>query len=253
MEESHSKLTKSGRPKVAFLLDEDKLQRLTDILKQKAGAAHKPEYTVLLSDDSSLNTSSLEEVLDVPNTKSRSITSIVVSTPLTSPLHYDLKFANVEDPPVTYEVTGPEDDVRTLAAKLDEFVDGLRQWYSPIVFTNPWIITLLLIIPIMVVVIAIAPQVGAVTAAIVPGNEDSAVSFSVWYAVSYVLFFVLGASPLWLILFLRKRIFPSGVFAIGGGISRHERARRTYIWIGGAIGTVITTTLGAIVVSFVVG
>ena len=103
MVEALSKLTKSGHPKIAFLIDRGKLERLADILEGKVGAAHETEYTILLSDDSRLKTNSLDEVSRVDNTVSQSITTIIVSNPLTNALHFDIKFANVEDAPVTYE------------------------------------------------------------------------------------------------------------------------------------------------------
>ena len=75
---STMKTRKKRDANIAFVLDETQLRRFVDILKRMPADL---SYSASLSDGSTLYPSSLEELLEIPNTRSRTIRSITIETP----------------------------------------------------------------------------------------------------------------------------------------------------------------------------
>jgi hypothetical protein len=128
-------VTKSQNLKIAFLLDEHSLKRIDSVLKQEVSEEIK--YALSCSDGSSFEFSSVEDVLNIPNTKERQINSISINIPWHQEPQVRMKFrAEGYTSPIEYEITGGEKDVFYLSDKLDECISSLRQWYSTIAFID---------------------------------------------------------------------------------------------------------------------
>lgn len=141
---------KPGTPKIAFLLNEQGFRQLVALI-QELTSSDDLEYTVRLSDDSSITCSSADEALAVQNSTQRRITSIWIETGYSSDPRIQVKFQSQwYMQPVEYEVSGNEKDVFHASARLDEYFSGLGQWYSLISssrynkFALPVILALLL-------------------------------------------------------------------------------------------------------------
>ncbi len=153
--ESTSTTKKSQTFKMAFLLDADSLRRLSDLLKENVldqievpkrayvtednEVAYKPlyekriNYSVDFSDDSSFETPSIEEVLNLPNSNRRRITSVSLSTPfMASKIRAEVRLRDSRYGSVSYDLRGEDKEVLSLADKLEDRLPGLRQWYSPL-------------------------------------------------------------------------------------------------------------------------
>src|SRR5258708_3867810 len=142
--------------KIAFVVNADHLRRLATVLGE---ASKQLEYTVGLSDGTSVRYSDVEDIIKLPNSKERSITSLIAGTPEEKTLddirympgkgqvgvpsteaavnppstaYVTLRKSNAaESPSVEYTITGPQRHVIYLGARLDDWIAATRQWYSP--------------------------------------------------------------------------------------------------------------------------
>ena len=120
---------------MAFLLDEEALRGLTRLLQTEIlEGTEEPsegikelmgdeglEYRVELSDNTTITTSSLDEVLSLPNSAKRRIRSIWVSSPyLGRSVRASVGFTDRKYIPVTYNVRGDDKEVVSLSAKLED-------------------------------------------------------------------------------------------------------------------------------------
>jgi hypothetical protein len=116
---------------IAFVVNAEHLRNLAEILGENAQPL---EYKVKFCDDTSVLYSDIEEVIKQPNSSKRSIISLIAG-----PSHYPVKSAHVNlkstsyvSESVEYTINGRQRDVFYLADKLDDWVAGIRLWYSPI-------------------------------------------------------------------------------------------------------------------------
>ncbi len=110
---------KPGAPKIAFLLNEQKFRQLVKLMRELTDSENL-EYTVGLSDNSSITCESADEVLGIQNSKQRQITSIWIETSYRSDPRIQVKFQNPHYlEPVEYEVSGNEKDVFHSSGRLE--------------------------------------------------------------------------------------------------------------------------------------
>lgn len=210
------------------MLDEKRFRQL-DALATELTGSENLNYTVRLSDGSSITCDSADEVLGVQNSRERQITSVWMDTPYRSEPRIEVKLNTAwYSDPVEYEVAGSEKDVFHSSARLREYFLGVRQWYSFIAkpglrmwfafqafilltfyFTLTWLERLLGIEPSANLGALILLSFGGVT-------TISGVAWLSFYA-------------------LRKWLFPTGIFAIGDGVNRYNGIVTARKVIGGSI------------------
>jgi hypothetical protein len=217
---------KSRELRMAFLLDEERLRRLTSLLKEKA---HEEDisYTVEHSEGTTVIAASIDEILELPNSRRRKITSLTLDAPSrdvreSSSQQYSL-FAHItlEDNrhrPVSYDIAGEYDEVVACSDRLEEHLLGLRQWYTPFIRASFIDIFLYLFL-------AVITFIGLLIGAQGYFSGTLALTFEVRYLAAYmlgfvVIFLIVGSGVLQPLL---KRLYPTGTFAIGQGIERHKR------------------------------
>ena len=233
-------LERNPRIPFTFLLDEAALQRLFALLKERTDNV---EIKMTFSDQSSVETTSWDRLLQSPNRKGQEIAAVqfiftkctVVEEereidgkryPRTEPrrqiigrVEFDAKDS---ERPIVCAVKGQEDLVNELSDKLDTFLSDLRQPYSRLLSSDFVVICcgVLFSLPFTIL------TVGA-------------------FSRSMPLWIKLGSAGLMLFcIFLPrilKQLFPAGTFAIGMGKHRHEQRTR---WRFG-----ITTILVGVVVA----
>lgn len=200
---------------IAFLLDAENLTQLENTLKEIGDAI---EYQVKFSDGHTLQFRSAEEVLKQPNSRARSIMSLIagvsgrgkqsVYVVLKDPPKSSSTFGNSapSSPSVEYTITGTQKNVIYLGDRLDEWAAGIRQWYS--VFYRGFLALVLF-------------------AAIVAGpiwlwNNASPHLFSPAFLKSHD--WLQGASlvSLWVGVYWLFKLFPRATFGIGQGVKRHQ-------------------------------
>ena len=204
------KTRKTRSAKVAFVFGEDALQRLLATL---APFSEEIELKVTCSDGSTLEPGSASELLDLPNPPYRKITSLAVSNHiLRSKVHADLTL-NVDEwfissSSVTYTLRGEDADVLQLDRDVNDWLTLMRQWYSPIAF--PGMPSVML-------------SLGAWAAGWLiawSARNISAKHQVFWFSVGLLL-----QAFAWTNWWIRKKLFPIGVFEIGDGIRRHQALR----------------------------
>lgn len=227
---------KTGNPQIAFLLNEQRFRQLVSLLQELTGSAEL-EYTVRLSDNSSVTCSSADEVLNIQNSKHRQMKSIFVETPILEKPRVEVKFQrDSNSKPVEYTVSGDERNVFHAFARLDEYFAGLRQWYSPI---NPgrlrtFMVYSVLLYPITFIVL---PQLLALLTGEVLSSGEA-------IAVFIILLLLITGLGLWALDALTTRLFPRGTFAIGDGVDRNSNLVRARRVIGGLLAALIVGIVG---------
>jgi hypothetical protein len=231
--------TKPQTYKWAFVLEADDLHRLENLLEQSIASEESSTatYEVRLSDRSVINAGSADEVLELPNSKIRSITSIFVTTAYTNrEIHARLSLENDRNRPVSYHLTGEDDKVLILADRLDEYLFGLRPWYSRLTrFSFVFFLSALYVVGYVLAALAAATDYFLLD--ILPGQPATSNSNSdpLAFGVLLVLFAAVFAICLALDWILKK-IFPVGTFAVGQELKRHKT-------LGGVRAAVVGTIL----------
>src|SRR5258707_11603388 len=130
---SRNEASKTRTLDIAFVVNADLLRRLATILGE---TSDKLEYTVKFSDGTSVHYHDIEEVIGQPNSKERSIVSLIAG-----PADERVRSAYVNlkkngSPSVEYTINGTQRDVIYFADQLDDWVSAVRQWYSPFFSTD---------------------------------------------------------------------------------------------------------------------
>jgi hypothetical protein len=165
----------------------------------------------------------MEDVLDLPNSSMRKITSIRISTPYVySPVHASIRLSDNSYLPVSYDLSGEERHVIPLAYSLDDHLLSLRQWYS--FLTRYSFIGVFAVVYLAVFVLAnLAVASDFLFPSLLPGEAssdsetDPGLQAAFWAVIVLVIGAILGLD------WVRTKAFPIGTFAIGQGIARHKR------------------------------
>lgn len=244
---------------MAFLLDEESLRSLTRLLqKEVLEGTEAPseavreligdegiEYRIELSDNTTITTSSIDEVFALPNSPKRRISSIWISTPYTGRrVRGSIRLKNNRYIPVNYELRGDDKEVGSLAAKLDDHLLGLRPWYS---FLTRWsfanIFIFLAFVGLAIAVLAVLAMFAFSRESVMEAlKKDDGPDYSGLFALGYVCIIGLLAGLDWIV----GRLFPIATFAIGQGIRRNERLNTVRT-------AVVTTVLLTIPVGILLG
>jgi hypothetical protein len=219
---------------IAFLVDADNMRQLQDVLR-KVGDSF--EYQVRFSDGHALQYHDIEEVLKQPNSRARSIVSIIAGATGRSkqsayvvlkdqPSQSGSNFgANTSSSPsVEYTLTGTQKDVIYIGDKLDEWTEGIRQGYS-IFYSGVF----QLLFTAAVIAFPIALWVYASPHLFLPAFLKA----HDWVGLAFM-------ASLWTGEYWLFKLFPRATFAIGQGARRHQFF--TYLRTG---------VLGAFVLSLV--
>jgi hypothetical protein len=214
----------------SFVVDESALRRLDAIVRENS---EEPTYRVKLSDGTVLEPSDFNEVLSVPNSSARKIREISVDSSYKSSLRIELsmnddKWVNT----LKFTVRGEEKDVVFVVAKLDEWAGEVIQWYGRIAQSA-----------LGSVVSGFCYAVGMV---LIFGSSWAKLSqrgslISLFFGVCLLgLSFARGL--------LKRWVFPTGIFAIGGGVDRLKtfRARQKVFSVGTIVAAIAAVVLGII-------
>lgn len=214
---------------MAFLLDSDTLCRLKNLLTREVFEKSEVEeetprsdraieYSIELTDGTSADTTDIEEILNHPNSSDRSISLISLSTPFSSrEMHATVRFENKEHTPVHYDLRGEEGEVISLSSKLDEELQGMRQWHT-ILTPDRNLLAMLAFSTVLSIVLSTL----MVSSLIFEGLRD-ALKASDAILIPFFVVAVLLTVLYLLLLLLGQKLFPIGTFAIGQGVRRHNR------------------------------
>lgn len=246
--------SKSETFHIAFLLDADNLRLLSNLLEENVLSKIEENevsplvekeisYKVDLSDGSSVSTESIEEVLDLPNSPKRKITSISIDTPyFFRRIKASVSLKDDSYRPVSYDLSGDYEEVITLADRLDDRLPGLRQWYSPL--TRYSFFGILAVTCGVVFFSAYAfAAVDYFYPDFLAGEESEKIDTGLTGLVGVLFFLTVGVCLL--LDWFRKKLFPVGTFAIGQGVDRYNRLTNIR-------NTILTGVVLAGVVGFVV-
>ncbi len=201
------------------------------------------EYTVRLSDGSSITCDSADEVLGVQNSRERRITSIWMDTPYRSEPRIEVKL-NTEwySDPVEYEVAGSEKDVFHSYDRLREYFSGVRQWYSFI--AKPGLRMWFAFQAFLVLIFGFSTYwLERLLGIELSANLGASILLSLggFWTISLVVVLCFFA--------LRKWLLPTGIFAIGDGVDRYSGIVTARKVIGGGIILALLVSLLASAIS----
>jgi hypothetical protein len=189
---------------VAFVVNAEHLRSLAEILGEDAQPL---EYTVKFSDGTSVLYSAVEEIIGQPNSSKRSIVSLIAG-PARHPgksAYVNLKSTDYLSESVEYTINGPQRDVVYLADKLDDWVAGIRLWYSPVFVGDGMFLYFSSC--------ALAFYAGFIVANRYHSYMSSEKAVFLFMAVTIATFIIE--------YFAFTRLFPRATFAIGRGEQRH--------------------------------
>lgn len=222
--------SKSRSLNLAFVLDAQALDRITDLLTKKVlerieldecRFKKEIEYEAKLSDSTTKSKLSIGDLLDLPNSPTRQIKQIHIHTPYVSAeLQADVWFKNETITPVYYAVRGDEETVESLSSNLEDEIAGVRQWYTPLTSDRASMMAGMYGLVLSFLTLAFVLSLAAFGTILKP----YIVNIPVVVAGS-ILLLVLPAILFGLALFGAK-LFPTGIFAIGQGEQRHKRLKK---------------------------
>lgn len=209
--------SKTRSLEIAFLVDADNLGQLQHLLREVGDSL---EYQAKFSDGHTLQFHDIEEVLKQPNSRARSIVSLIAGAtgPSKQSAYVVLKEQPSQwssrpfgtntssSPSVEYTVAGTQKSVIYICDKLDEWTAGIRQWYS--VF-NSGVFALLLV-------------AAAVAAPIWLWSNASPHLFSQAFLKAHGWLEGACIVALWIGEYWLFKLFPRATFAIGQGVKRYE-------------------------------
>jgi len=212
------KASKNARLKIAFALTVDSAKELLAILEPYSSAT---ELSVSLSDGSTVYPSTLEEMARLPNPDNRRIVSLEVKNKWDDLVRAEINFDSENRyHSIGYSLRGEDADVLVLERNLIDWAQTIKQRHSWISFTST----------ASFFAFAIA-FLGGSAFGIFPRYFASAVAPKIPNASG--VFSIVGLILQWAALsagWMRTKLFPSGMFAIGAGKQRiqslHDRRKR---------------------------
>src|SRR5438552_2430408 len=124
------KAEKNARLAEAFVITEESLRRLDQLITEDSG---EHSYSLRCSDGSVLTPESLAEILDFPNAGKRRIVEIKVTTgysskPVKPHIRLSLDRASDISWSITYTVEGNDDrEVYSVSERIEEWIASVRQ------------------------------------------------------------------------------------------------------------------------------
>jgi hypothetical protein len=195
---------------IAYVLDEQCLRQLDDLLKE---FSPQIEYELECSDSSTFNYDSVEPIIKFANTSKRRIAKLIVRTPFglakpQTPLKIYMTFeVSSFLPPIYYSINGEDDkDVFYVVNRLGEFFATHKQWYTSLVDII-YFSSIFLLLGSIFLIPRIIQSLGRFP------DQTSGIYISIALIIIPCLAVMLN------------RLFPKSIFAIGEGVKRHERIK----------------------------
>lgn len=204
-----NKASKTRSLKIAFVVDADHLRRLAVVLGEVGDSL---DYTVKFSDGSSVHYTDMKDIIGLPNSTRRAITSLIAGSARDQQSAY-VTLKMTSEPYVEYTLSGAQRDVTYWGDQLDDWTATIKQWYS-------WFLEGIGAGVFMIAAFAFPPFLATHLPEFFPVLSRS------W--VPYIFFALVVAEVL---LF---RLFPKGTFAIGDGAKRYKflTSVRTVLLVG---------------------
>lgn len=197
--------------RVAYSLNEANLLALEAIFTQ---LAHSVSYTARFSDGTSVCLPLAEEIIKLPNSGSRRLTSLMVATQRewrSNENYLKMEFNNsvVARGSIVYDIEAEQQKFDYIVRRVEDEVHRMKQWYSPITMLWSNVIFLLLAtaLSVFVLVYRTAPSYTSISL----GSSEDLLSLLV----------PIGAGIAFAVLI--NYLFPVAVFEIGEGVNRHKR------------------------------
>lgn len=222
--------------KMAFVLDESSLHKLSKILQEHVldeinetdvlGDAEEKQisYSVTFSDDSTKRFNCIDQILQQENSLKRHITEIQTSTPFgyKSP-RATVTFRHDSTIPVSYDLKGTDKEVLSLSHKLDEYLSGLRPWYSWLARLDTLMAFIYLIISAQVLVYSYLGLAYIFPSLLPEGfsetNRETDLTLTgLGVLIMFTLFLLAIVANKG-----RKQLFPTASFAIGQSVQRYNQ------------------------------
>jgi len=232
---------------VAFVLDEERLLHLDDILLQ----LEKPrQYEITFADDYAVQVSDVKSVLRQADNYKHPIKEIDVTTPISEKPNVRVIAGKARDQyTIYYSIAGSETEVPYLDLRLDQWINEIRPWYAwlvklDIIFTLAAVLcvaSLLLVIFFGVIDVWLFSR-GIPVPVSAPRPIEPSLALTVAGLIAGLLLItaiVLGV--------VRGRLFPTVQFALGPGLRRYQRIVRARQMVGVLLAIIFTLLCGIFV------
>jgi len=250
------KVDKSESFKWAIVVNEMDLRRLDETIKSIIGSEEEKNISILYkikcSDGSKVETSDINDVVNEENLKSRSIENIEIvayEKELNNSINISLgRGGYFQSTPISYSITGDSREwVYVTASKIEERIEGLKQWYSFFYKLN-YDLSMTIIIIFFMMFIGVQPE---------KEISENTGNISLIVFLKGFLILVTILLIIYLIYKLIKSsliyLFPETVFRIGEGKKRHDTItdlRGKLFWVI-FVGLIISIISGVILIKFV--
>jgi hypothetical protein len=226
---SKNEASKTRTLDIAFVIDAEHLRRLAVILGE---TSDKLEYTVTYSDGTNVHYGDIEEIIGQPNSKERSIVSLIAGT---ADERFKSAFVNLKkdgSPSLEYTVHGSQRDVIYFANQLDDWVASVRQWYSPFISSEKGSpASLALGVACFFLPIYAWDRISKLYSGFERGGSYQWIALPALAAMGVTEYYVL-------------RLFPRGAFAVGHG--KQQNRFNIYLRNTVLVGLVLSVIAGVI-------
>ncbi|MFW5436241.1 hypothetical protein [Paenibacillus apiarius] len=203
---------KRTRVKIAYRIDEHRMKRIEKILLE---ANPELEYSIQCVDDSLIRFSSLSELFEYSNPKSREIKRISIETSWDSQnVRIEVNFSSNSYSPIDFTVRGEDRDVIYYSHKIEEEVRSFQMWYSKIRFID---------MSLMYIVSMVLSFFGMLAYSAIFGfQKNTSSTSSDWSSIlTYLIMLGLFLFSM-LIEWIKNRSFQVAIFEVGEGIARNK-------------------------------
>ena len=219
----------------AILLNEDSLRSISEIF---AGSNSKLTFEVRCADGSTLFPKTVEEVLSLPNTRTRPIRRLDISRDWNAPTRATIEFdADREFEPVTYSLSGQDKEILYLSDQTEQALEAMSQWDTVLSVAGLGVFIVLAATSVvsLLLIMRSSFEFGRL-------SVNPKVDVRPWVAAisGVILLFVPPTGYVY-----RKRLFPPVAFAIGDGRIRHERLLAFRKLFGVAFGIAVVSSIVA--------
>ena len=232
---------------IAFVLDEERLLQLDDILLQ----LEKPRlYEITFVDDYAVQVHDVKSVLRQADNHKYPIKEIDVTTPIAEKPNARVIVSKArEQGTVYYSIAGSETEVPYLDLRLDEWISEIRPWYAglvklDIIFT---LAAVLCLASLLLVVFFGVIDVWLFSRGIpIPVSVPKPIEPSLALTVAGLILVLLLVTAV-ILSAVRGWLFPTVLFALGPGLRIFRRIVRARRVVAGLLAVIFTLLCGIFV------
>lgn len=240
------RISRSSSLSSPFVVTEDDLTKICNSFAKFANKENVVELEMESTDNLTRKYSRIEELLEFENTPKNMIKSILIKIFVHEVDNYRIAYLTLSDDKLSnvyISLEGPEKDVIKLNESIEDYLQGMKPWYSRVTNVDFFILLMGLLLLFFLFILG-ASWFGLLSTSGSSSTNEQSDKADVILAIIFISPLLFG----FLLNWLRSWIFPLSYFAIGQGKKRYNNSEMVRIII--VIGLVVSI-LGSLTVKII--